>query len=456
MPLLPPKPLPLPPKPLPPKPLPQPVDLDALNFRVETNPLGPAIDLVWDLPDPAGAVDGFSLRILRRVRRFPGASRQGVAAVTATPADLAEGDLVYSAGSLAYDIEETRVQVLPDARVTTTRQYTFRGAPRDRVLVRTIVREAPPAGGPTTRTTVRVVDRAGLEPGTIYYYTAFAGVPRRFSARTQSSAIATGRRSPDLFRLLPRLDQQRDVQAPDPRTVANADQGRGQLERLLRTVQAVTDMLFGFADGLSDLHAPRRVDARLLQATAALIGWHLKAYLTEEGQRNEIVFANEVYRTLGTKPNIAAMVNRLTGWPSEVKEFADNVVVSWDASRVERLGGGVTGYLDGSATTTGAPPALAVRTVPRGSVDTTDAAALAALRNRTFDSAVPCTYDCGIPDPAGGYVRDDTIVYNRETIGVYVTPGGMPPALVQETWDRVKTILAEFLPVQVRPVPFIT
>ncbi len=86
---------------------------------------------------------------------------------------------------------------------------------------------------------------------------------------------------------------------------------------------------------------------------AELIGWNLKAYLTEEGQRNEIVFANEVYRTLGTKPNIAAMVNRLTGWTADVKEFARNVIVSWDSTRVERLEGGVPAYLDGSASPTG-------------------------------------------------------------------------------------------------------
>jgi hypothetical protein len=448
--------LPIPFPPHPPFPKPVPVDLDALRFRVETNPQGPAIDLVWELPDPAGALDAFPLRVLRRIRRFPGASRQGVVPVTATAADLAEGELVFVAGSLAYDLEETRVQVLPGMRVTTTRQYTFRGAPRDRVLVRTIVRESPPGGGPPTRTTVRVVDRLSLVPGTIYYYTAFAGQPLRFSARTQSSAIATGQRSPDLFRLLPRLDQQRDVEAPDPRAVANADQGRGQLERLLRTVQAVADMLFGFVDGLADLHDPRRVDARLLEPMAALIGWHLKAYLTEEGQRNEIVFANDVYRTLGTKPDIAAMVFRLTGWTSQVKEFADNVVVSWDASRFERLDGVATAYLDGSATTTGSPPALVVRTAPRGSIDTTKPAELAALRNRTFADVVPCSYDCGSPDPAGGYVRNDATVHNRETIGIYAATGALPPAVVQEIWARVRTILAEFLPVQVRPVLFTT
>ncbi len=433
------------------------VDLDAFLFRVETNPQGPAIDLVWELPDPTADVDAAGLYVLRRVRRFPGRSRRGVVQVTATAADLAEGDVVYDTTTVAWDIEETREQVFPDKRVSTTRQFLYRGSPRDRVLVRTIRRESPPQGGPATRTIVHFVDRLALEIGTIYYYTAFAGAPLQFSSRTQSSAIATGPGGPQLFRLLPKLDQQRDVETPQPFTVANDDQGRGQLERLLRTVQVHGDMLMGFADGLRDLHDPRKVDSRLLEAMADFIGWHLKAYLTEEGQRNEIVFANEVYRTLGTEPNIAAMVNRLTGWTAEVKEFVRNIVVSWDSTRVERLDGGLTAYLDGSASADGTPPVLHAKLVPAGSIDTTDPNALFELRNRTFDDATAYTYDCGVPDPAGGYVRDDSIWYNRETIGVFATPDVDTESLViQETWDRVRTILGEFLPIQVRPVLFVS
>ncbi|HEY8704324.1 MAG TPA: hypothetical protein VIL98_06195 [Gaiellaceae bacterium] len=432
------------------------VDLDALKFRVETNPSGPAIDLVWELPDPTGPVDGVELRVLRRVRRFPGRSRRGVVSVVATADDLAEGDVVYDTATVTWDLEETRDEVFPDMRVSTTRQFFYRGTPRDRILVRTIRHESPPEGGPPTRTIIRYVDRAGLEVGTIYYYTAFAGAPFRFSSRTQSSALATGTGGPELFRLLPKIDQQRDTEAPEPFSVANAEHDRGQLERLLRTTQVHGDMLMGFVDGLRDLHDPRRVDSRLLEAMADLIGWNLKAYLTEEGQRNEIVFANDVYRTLGTKPNIAAMVNRLTGWTADVKEFARNVVLSWDSTRVERLEGGVSAYLDGSAVADGTPPVLNTQTVPVGSVNTADPNAMFRLRNRTFEDATAYTYDCGVPDPAGGYIRNDAIWYNRETLGVYATPDvATEPFALQQTWERVRVILGEFLPIQVRPVLFI-
>jgi len=432
------------------------VDLDALRFRVETDPAGPAIDLVWELPDPTAAVDSVALRVLRRVRRFPGSGRRGVVPVTATPADLGEGDVVYDTAAVEWDIEETREEVFPDVRVATTRQFVYRGTPRDRVLVRTIRRESPPQGGPPTRTVVRFVDRAALEIGTIYYYTAFTGPTFRFSSRTQSSAIATGPGGPQLFPLLPAIDQQRDTETPEPFTVENAEHGRGQLERLLRTVQIHGDMLLGFADGLRDLHDPRRVDSRLLESMADFIGWELKAYLTEEGQRNEIIFANDVYRTLGTKPNIAAMVNRLTGWTADVKEFARNVVVSWDSTRVEHLEGNVVAYLDGSAVADGAPPVLSTQKVPVGTVDTSDANAMFRLRNRTFEDTTAYTYDAGIPDPAGGYIRNDAVWYNRETIGIYATPDvETEPFVLQQTWERVRDILSDFLPIEVRPVLFI-
>lgn len=450
-------------------------DLSLLRFRTETHPVGPAvaadaeladpslrvrpaIDLVWELPDPAAPVDALSLLVVRRIRRFPGRSRRGVVVVEGTAADLAEGDVVYDSATVDWDLEETREDVTAGGRVLTTRQLLYRGSPRDRVLARTIRREYRTGEPGPVRTTVRFVDRDALEAGTIYYYTAFVGFTRRYSSRTQSSALATGPGGLRLFPLLPRVDQQRDAETPLPFTVENAEAGRGQLERLLRTAQAHSDMLLGFVEGLRDLHDPRRVDSRLLDAMAAQIGWRIKGYLNEEGQRNEIVFAPEVYRTLGTKPNIAAIVNRLTNWSADVREFARHIVLSWDGMRVETLDGGVQAYLDSSAgVDEGPPPALRTQAWPNGSVDTADAAAMFRLRNRSFADTTAYTYDCGIPDPLeGGYSRTDATWYNRETIGIYATPDVVTePFALQQTWERVREILAEFLPIQVRPVLFV-
>jgi hypothetical protein len=182
---------------------PRPPDLAALRFRAEANPVGPAIDLVWDLADPTASPDALPVRIVRRVRRYPGRSRRGVVATLASAGDLADGTVVLEPGTLVWDIEETHEDVERDRRIATTRQYTYRGAPRDRVLVRSIRREYALASATPRRTTVRVVDRAGLAAGTIYYYTAFAGSPAWFSSRTQASALATGSGTPDLSRCCP-------------------------------------------------------------------------------------------------------------------------------------------------------------------------------------------------------------------------------------------------------------
>lgn len=432
---------------------PRPPDLAALRFRAEANPVGPAIDLVWDLADPTASPDALPVRIMRRVRRYPGRSRRGVVATLASVGDLADGTVVLAPGTLVWDIEETREDVEGDRRIATTRQYTYRGTPRDRVLVRSIRREYALASAAPRRTTVRVVDRTGLAPGTIYYYTAFAGSPPWFSSRTQASALATGSGTPDLFTLLPRVDQQRDETAPDPFAVPNSEHDRGQLERLLRVVQAHADLLLGLADGLHDIHDSRRADARLLGPMAALIAWRLKADLDEDGQRAEIAFAPEVYRAVGTAPLLAAMVNRLTGWPVATRDFVRNVLVTWDPERRERRGAGWS-YLDGSDRAVGDPPTLITQAVPAGTVNTADVAALTRLRIHDPTDTTAFTYDCGPFDATlGDYAPDDDTWYDRHAVGVYVRPpAGADLAAVRATWARAKALVAEFLPIHTRAV----
>jgi phage tail-like protein len=424
-------------------------ELGMYGFHAETNPLGPAIDLVWELPDPTAAPDDYSLFVLRRERRFPGRGRRGVVPVAASGADLADGLVVYDPATFEFDLEEKREELLDGRRIETVRQYLFRGLPRDRLLVRRIRRELDPSGATALRTEVRVVDHRALEAGTIYYYTAFVGPGRFFNRSTQDSALATGRVGPALFPLVPSIDQKRDTLVPPPFTVALEDEGRGQLERFVRTAEAHADMVLGFVDGLRDVHNPLRADARLLPTLAHMIGWDLKDYLDEDGQRNEIVFAPEVYRSIGTFRNLAAMINRLTGWDAEVHEFARNIVVSFDGDRLERLET-TTAYLDSRAVV-GPGSTISTRFPPVGSIDTSDPGALFRLHNRTPDDTNSYVYDCGRPNSIGGYDRDDDVVYNRETIGVYVIPDVPTESFqLQEEWKRVSAILSAFLPIQVR------
>ncbi len=433
------------------------VDPAAVRFRVLTNPLGPAIDLLWELPNPLGDPDDFAVVVLRREGRFPGRTRRGAVAVDATVDDLGDGELVFDSARLEVDVEETRERTDRGRTIVTTRQFQLRGSPRNRTLVRSIRRELPDPGAQPTRTTVRVVDRgrpgAPLSAGTIYYYTAFLGPRRTFSRRTQASALATGTGRHHLFASLPAIDQRRDTTLPQPSAVAAADAGRGQLERFLATVDVHADMLAGLVDGLRDLRSPHRIDARLLPALAGLVGWRLKDVLDEEQQRNEISFAPEVYRTIGTVPNIAAIVNRLTGWDTRVREFARHIVLSFDTRRRETLDAGPA-YLDGSLELVpGEPPTLATRRAPVGSVDTRDALAMFRLRNRAFEDTASYTYDAGRSDPGGDYTLDNNTLYNRQTIGIYVVPDVATETLVlEQEWDRVRLILEEFLPVNTRAV----
>jgi phage tail-like protein len=423
------------------------------RLRAATDPLGPAIDLSWDLLDPAGDSDA-PLRIVRQERRFPGRSRRGVVPVVATAEDLADGVVVYDADTFRFDFAETRQEQDGEQLIATTRQYVYQGNPPDRILIRSIRQEFPAAGGDPIRTTVRVIDRQKLSPGIIYYYTAFVGPNGQFSRLTQASAIATGHYGHVLFSSLPQVHQRLDTTPALPFSVARLDQGKGQFQRFLEVFEAHANMFHGLIDGLRDLRNPRRIDSRFLPHLAQFIGWRLKDYLNEDEQRSEISFAPAVYQTVGTIPNIAAVINRLTGWDAQVREFVRNVLVSFDVSRLERLTSGEQAYVDGSQVPNLTPPPhLLSHDLPPGSLDTTDAVAMFKLRTRSFDDRTAYSYDSGEPDGQGGYRLNEDDWYNRETIGIYIIPDVETEtfSLLQE-WERVRQLLNEFLPLQVRAV----
>jgi phage tail-like protein len=361
---------------------------------------------------------------------------------------------VYDADAFRFDFAETRQEQDGERLIATTRQYAYQGNPPDRLLIRSIRQEFPAAGGNPTRTTVRVLDHQKLSPGVIYYYTAFVGPDGQFSRLTQASALATGYYGHALFTSLPQVHQRLDATPAPPLTVARQDQTKGQLQRFLEVFESHINMFHGLIDGLRDLRNPRRVDSRFLPHLAQFIGWTLKDYLNEEGQRSEIGFAPAVYQTVGTIPNIVAVINRMTGWDAQVREFVRNVLVSFDGSRLERLASGEQAYVDGSqAQNPGAPPDLLSRPLPPGALDTTDAQAMFKLRTKAFDDQTAYSYDAGQPDGQGGYRLQEDNWYNRATIGIYIVPDVETEtfSLFQE-WERVRQLLNEFLPLPVRAV----
>ncbi|MFF1321263.1 phage tail protein [Streptomyces chartreusis] len=423
-------------------------DLAALGFGARTDPLGPAVRLSWTVPGPA-----VSIRVLRRERRFPGTARRGRAPVPAAAADLTDGVLVHDSADFPVDVEETRTEREAGDLVTVTRQFRCRGTPRERLLVGLVRRTESGAGAPS-RTTVEIVDRDGVCAGTVYYYTAFVTAAGLYSRATQASALATARYGTPVFAALPQVDRVRDTARPEPFTVARQDADKGQLQRFLEAVEAHADLLRGQIEGLAALHDPRRVDARFLPYLAQHIGWRLKDHLDEDAQRGELMCAPELYRSVGTAANITAMINRLTGWDAQLREFVRNVLVSYDTARREPLEGGLFAYADGSMTARdGGPPHLGHRTTPPGSVDTTHAQAMYRLRNRLFDDTAAYSYDCGRLRADGGYDRDDRTWYSRDTVGVYIVPDSATEIFVLEAeWERIRAILREFLPVTIRAV----
>ena len=87
--------------------------------------------------------------------------------------------------------------------------------------------------------------------------------------------------------------------------------------------------------------------AGLLPHLARWIGWDLDL-ADEISQRMEILFAPELYRKVGTLPNLEALVNRVTGWNCRIKEYVHNVCLSnapetlhlWDIWGISRNSAG--------------------------------------------------------------------------------------------------------------------
>ncbi len=463
------------------------------QFAAETYPAEGAIALLWEIPLSITSrtfpnPDLLPLLILRRERRFPGLNRKGVIPVEPLEDFREDGTLVYETSAFEFDGEEQREEQVGDRTILTRYQYRYQGEPRDRVLVRRIQEEsvwlATEGRLMPRRLTVRIIDRQGLTPGKVYYYTAFvgpgySGPSYLFSSQTQASALATYGYGHSLFDALPLVHKQFDAATPESATVGRADVDKGQLQRFLEVFEAHADMLHGFTDGLRDMYNPRRVDSRLLPPLAQMLGWQFKSQGNEDRQRTELRFAPEIYNTVGTVNNIAAIINLLTGWKTEVKEFARNVLTSVDTTRFEQLEGGIE-YLDRSEATdnwvyldgslkikddyanylngVGERPAIRWqgRRVPPGSLDTGNAAALAQLRAKAFDDQTVYSYHAPPANERRDELPDSTILYNQQTIGLYITADVETETFTpDQAIPQIYRIVREFLPIQVRPILYI-
>lgn len=194
---------------------------------------------------------------------------------------------------------------------------------------------------------------SGLEPGATYYYKAFVGSGGAFTSGPlfEASATATGTYglSQKLYDLLPAIHRYYDEPSP---SLA----GTGQLRRFLQPLGAALDHVRGLTENLSSRHDVFEADLARLPHLAQWIGWAPDLTLPGQLQRTDILFAPAIFESVGTAPNVKALVNRMTGWRCELKEFAHNVFLtnatesirSWELWHTRNEGDGwrVSGNFD--------------------------------------------------------------------------------------------------------------
>lgn len=186
----------------------------------------------------------------------------------------------------------------------------------------------------------------GLPAGEVYYYALFApdpGLPGEYvtDRAWRASALATGDYGLDerLYDLLPAIHKQYDEPSPQ-------SQGGGQLRRFLEIFGGAANQLRGMEEALSIRHDVRRAPANVLPHLARWIGWEPDLTLDENAQRRDIGMAPELFRTVGTIPNIRSLVGRITGWPCRLKEFVHNIMMTnapetihlWEIWRIDHDG----------------------------------------------------------------------------------------------------------------------
>jgi hypothetical protein len=198
------------------------------------------------------------------------------------------------------------------------------GAP----VIRVVRLEETP--DPDLGVTVRrfVVEDRALSPHRPRYYTLFrvaGGIPGGWETRRAWRAAATPTArygfAERMYALLPGVHARYDE--PEP-----GDRGRGQLRRLLRVFGSGTDQLRGLAESLRLRHDVHHARADLLPRLSRWIGWEPDLTSTVQAQRRDLLFAPEVFATVGTLPNVSALVNRVTGWECRTREFVHSVFLT--------------------------------------------------------------------------------------------------------------------------------
>jgi phage tail-like protein len=265
--------------------------------RATPHLLGNRLDLTWQNP-PASDFDGGTMLagiiLLRFERSFPLLDD--------------DGKIIY--GDLVYGDEAPGGQILPGPVIT-------------------------------------AFSDEGLAPLTTYYYTIYAvdnaATPGYYADDDSRAAGFTTRHynlAERLYGLLPAVHQRYDTLTAaelaqlSPATLAALQalppelRGRGPLRRFFQAMGASVDLMRSLAEGLRRLHDVDITPPEYLLPLSQWVGWEADHTRPVFARRNEIKFAPHVYRTVGTAPNLRALVNRYTGWFAQVAEFAQHITRS--------------------------------------------------------------------------------------------------------------------------------
>lgn len=164
----------------------------------------------------------------------------------------------------------------------------------------------------------------GLKGELIYYYTFYTFFIHennpgsyRFEHQTNRnssiSAMATSNygMSEQLYDLLPNIYKQYD--------------SKGELKHFLEIFGSQFDLIRSFIAGTRSFFDIDQCDGALIPLLAQWIGWQTDHSLDIDTQRNAVRNAPFLYRTVGTASNLRAIINRVTNWDCQIKEFHHNV-----------------------------------------------------------------------------------------------------------------------------------
>jgi phage tail-like protein len=170
--------------------------------------------------------------------------------------------------------------------------------------------------------------QGGLDDAITYYYAAWEdpGTGYPGAPSWQAFSIATGDfgSSARLFAMLPAVHRYYDDPASGPQPGTGVP-GSWQLRRFLEVVGPALDQARSLGEALQSLKDVFAARADVLPYLGHWIGWEVDRTQPTHRQRTDVLVAPEVFSTVGTLPNIEALVHRSTGWTCQAKEFVNNV-----------------------------------------------------------------------------------------------------------------------------------